>query len=118
MRRFAGDLPDDAWFGQQAVYRISMGNFVSWLGRCWASSCAGRRHSVAPQPQALGKYTTAFCRWCDLGSTGADACSSLWPTLQVLFGTLAVVMFDVKYKSDRRDAALHHGEARSRVAAL
>lgn len=54
VRRFAGDLPDDAWFGQQAVYRISMGNFV-------------------------------------------------------LFGTLAVVMFDVKYKSDRRDTALHHG---------
>lgn len=32
VRRFAGDLPDDAWFGQQAVYRISMGNFVSWFG--------------------------------------------------------------------------------------
>jgi len=28
---------------------------------------------------------------------------------QVLFGVLAVVMLDVRYKSDRRDAALHHG---------
>lgn len=24
-----GDIHSDAWFGQQAVYRVSMGNFVS-----------------------------------------------------------------------------------------
>lgn len=55
MRHFAGgDMPPDAWFGQQAVYRISLGNFV-------------------------------------------------------LFGSLAVVMLDVRYKSDKRDAGLHHG---------
>lgn len=30
VRHFSGgDLPPDAWFGQQAVYRISLGNFVS-----------------------------------------------------------------------------------------
>jgi hypothetical protein len=29
MRAAAGFEPSDKWFGQQAVYRISMGNFVS-----------------------------------------------------------------------------------------
>lgn len=29
MRAATGFEPSDKWFGQQAVYRISMGNFVS-----------------------------------------------------------------------------------------
>ncbi len=29
MRSATGFEPSDKWFGQQAVYRISMGNFVS-----------------------------------------------------------------------------------------
>lgn len=39
VRHFAGDdLPSDAWFGQQAVYRISLGNFVSFVGRVGSST--------------------------------------------------------------------------------
>ena len=61
VRHFAGgDLPPDAWFGQQAVFRISLGNFL-------------------------------------------------------LFGALALIVFDVRYKSDRRDTALHHGALAGRV---
>jgi hypothetical protein len=31
MRSATGFEPSDKWFGEQAVYRISMGNFVSSL---------------------------------------------------------------------------------------
>lgn len=33
MRAATGFEPSDKWFGQQAVYRISMGNFVSGRSR-------------------------------------------------------------------------------------
>lgn len=29
VKQFAEETPPDEWFGQQAVYRLSMGNFVS-----------------------------------------------------------------------------------------
>lgn len=29
VKQLAGQTPPDEWFGQQAVYRLSMGNFVS-----------------------------------------------------------------------------------------
>ena len=43
VRHFAGgELPSDAWFGQQAVYRISLGNFV--LFAALAAAMAGVRN--------------------------------------------------------------------------
>jgi hypothetical protein len=40
-------MPPDSWFGQQAVYRISMGNFVSALPPRLPADCGRRPACVA-----------------------------------------------------------------------
>jgi serine incorporator 1/3 len=37
-----GKMPSDEWFGQQAVYRVSLGNFVSSPSLCPPAPPAGR----------------------------------------------------------------------------
>lgn len=87
-------MPPDSWFGQQAVYRISMGNFVS----------------VPSTAVAHGARSLPGCRWtlppclalrAELGAAPLPA--------QVLFGCLAAVMVGVQHKGDRRARVLHHG---------
>lgn len=131
MRHFAGgDMPPDAWFGQQAVYRISLGNFVSPAGSTLhtapASSCLARdvthgdpswlrnlgRSFVVPLPSRICICTILFSSLPLLMTSQLPprpASTPLSPPHQVLFGSLAVVMLDVRYKSDKRDAGLHHG---------
>lgn len=138
MRHFApGDMPQDAWFGQQAVYRISLGNFVSLLSlqlppptstlckaptldrahRVAYTTCDSTiqdakfvRISMLPVPSCNCICTVPPSPLPPDRLTATLPCPSTPPLpRQVLFGSLAVVMVDVRYKSDRRDAALHHG---------
>jgi hypothetical protein len=77
----AGSEHSPEWYGQQAVYRVSMGNFVSFL---------------------LLSCMQTFCMH------GPPA-SPLGALLQLFFGIMALAMVGVRYKSDKRDVYLQHG---------
>ena len=56
MRAATGFEPSDKWFGQQAVYRISMGNFVSSTRALERWSCL--QQSNAELPELSGSYSS------------------------------------------------------------
>ena len=72
--------PSDKWFGLQAVYRISMGQFVSDPPP--ARLLVAMLHQQLTVPAA---------------------------TPQLFFSVLSLALVGVKYKGDKRDRYLHHG---------
>ncbi len=93
--RHAAGLPEELsekWYGQQAVYRVSMGNFVSGLNvLCYATAA-----SNAINPACMAMLTSLL--------TPAQIV-----VLQLFFGLLSLVLVGVKFKSDKRDQYLQHG---------
>jgi hypothetical protein len=81
---------DDKWFGQQAVYRVSLGSFVGAAQRVPERACDG-----------TAAWMHAWSAW------RLSATASFLP--QLFFATMSCIMVGVKYRSDQRDKYLHHG---------
>lgn len=84
---YHGTEPSENWYGQQAVYRVSLGNFVSPF-----AASASVEGYVCPQSSPKTKLL------CQVSLAA-----------QLFFGLLALVLLGVNYKGDKRDQYLQHG---------
>ena len=124
----SGIHPSDRWYGQQAVYRLSMGNFVRpwpYITNCvhaaHVAQCMSKHASLqlsvlymSMRSRPFHLHMQDFCQllWRDLGLTQLCSVLSLTVTCflaQLFFGFMAAALLGVKYKGDKRDQYLHHG---------
>ena len=88
MRAASGFEPSDKWFGQQAVYRISFGNFVSLAVFALRQHTFNNTHRCA---HTLNPFPTHQ------------------HTQQIFFSGMALALLGVRHKGDKRGQAIQHG---------
>jgi hypothetical protein len=110
---------DEGFFGQQAVYRVSMGNFSELAG-----GCMERLGSILNFPTRFVAIT--YCRSpCQpdfgCGRTYLLSSSATLTRMHahpaVFFAAMSLALLGVKVRGDKRDRYLHHGHYLVKLAA-